>query len=46
MSAMKVEPCTPSIGAVITGVDLSDEISDIEADFLYEALLNHLVLFY
>ncbi len=46
MSAMKVVPCTSSIGAAITGVDLSDEISDAEADFLYEALLNHFVLFF
>ena len=46
MSAMKVVPCTSSIGAAITDVDLSDEISDAEADFLYEALLNHFVLFF
>ena len=43
---MKVVPCTPNIGATVNGVDLSNEISDSEADFLYDALLKHLVLFF
>ena len=43
---MKVVPCTPNIGATVSGVDLSNEISDSEADFLYDALLKHLVLFF
>ena len=46
MSAMKVVSCTPNIGATVTGVDLSDEISDSETDFLYDALLKHFVLFF
>ena len=46
MSAMKVVSCTPNIGATVTGVDLSDEISDSEADFLYDTLLKHFVLFF
>ncbi len=42
----EVSPCTPSIGAIITGVDLSKDLSESDADFLYDALLKHLVLFF
>ncbi len=46
MSLIEVSPCTPNLGATITGADLSKDLSDSDADFLYDALLKHLVLFF
>ena len=42
---MQAQKITPAIGAEITGVDLSDELTDAVADGLYQALLEHQVIF-
>lgn len=43
---MKIERVTSSIGADITGVDLSSEIDPVILDKIYAAILKHLVLFF
>lgn len=43
---MKVEPLTPAIGAVVSGVDLARRLDDHEIDQIRAALENHLVLFF
>ncbi len=42
---MKTQKITPAIGAVIEGVDLSKPLSGAMADGLYDALLEHQVIF-
>lgn len=42
---LAVEPITPSIGAEISGVDFSKTIPDSIYDEIYQALLQHLVIF-
>ena len=44
--AMQVRPLTPTIGAVIEGVDLSQGVSADLAQALREALLAHQVIFF
>lgn len=43
---MKVEPVTPTIGAEITGVDLSHANDPTIGDQIYAAVIKHLVLFF
>ena len=45
-TTIKVKPVTPSIGAEIDGVDLTQPLSDQTVQELHQALLNHLVLFF
>jgi taurine dioxygenase len=41
-----VEPLTPSIGAEIGGIDLSQPMSDLQFTEVHQALMNHLVVFF
>jgi len=41
-----VKPYAPNIGGVITGVDLSKDISDYERNFIKEAFYKYQVLFF
>ena len=43
---INVKPYAPNIGGVITGVDLSKDISDYEQDFIKEAFHKYQVLFF
>lgn len=43
---MRVEPVTPAIGAMVEDVDLSLELHPETADRIYDALMEHLVLFF
>ena len=43
---INVKPYAPNIGGVITGVDLSKDISDYEQDFIKEAFYKYQVLFF
>ena len=43
---MEIEPLTPTIGALIHGVDLTQPLSDQQFDDLHAAWMNHLVLFF
>ncbi len=40
-----IEPLTPSIGAVISAVDLTGPDADLTHDEIYQALMQHLVIF-
>ena len=42
---LRIDPITPSIGAVISGLDFSQPISATSHDEIYQALLQHLVVF-
>ncbi len=44
--ALRIEPVTPLIGAVVSGVDLSRPLSDNELGAVRQALLDHLVIFF
>ena len=46
MSAITVTPLTPRIGAEVSGVDLSQSLSDGDVAALKTALADHLVLFF
>ena len=41
-----VEPLTPAIGGLITGIDISAELSDAITSEIRNALLDHLVIFF
>jgi taurine dioxygenase len=43
---MDIAPVTPTIGAEVSGLDLSREIEPAIADRIYDAVINHLVLFF
>ena len=43
---MEIEPLTPTIGAMVTGVDLSAELDAATVAAIRRALLDHLVLFF
>ena len=45
-NTINVEPMTPAIGGVITGVDISTDLSDEVAGEIRHALLEHLVIFF
>jgi taurine dioxygenase len=42
---LSIDPVTPAIGAVISGVDFSSPVSPPACDEIYQALLRHLVVF-
>jgi taurine dioxygenase len=43
---MIIDPTTPTIGAEISGIDLSQPLDPATQDQIYEALMTHLVLFF
>jgi taurine dioxygenase len=43
---MKIDPVTPTIGAEISGIDLSQPLDSATQDQIYDALMEHLVLFF
>ena len=45
-NAIRVEPLTPSIGAVVHGVDLTRSIDDPTIEAIHKAWMQHLVLFF
>ena len=46
MSTIEITPLTSVIGAEVTGVDLREELSDVDVKVVRQALLDHLVLFF
>ena len=44
--SIEVKPLTPTIGAVIGGVDLTRPLSNVEVEELHIALADHLVIFF
>ncbi len=45
-SAVSVEPLTPTIGATVHGVDLTQPIDEETFRFIHDAWMEHLVLFF
>ncbi len=45
-TALKVQPVSGALGAEVTGVDVSEELSQTQRDALHEAFLEHNVLFF
>jgi taurine dioxygenase len=45
-NVLRIEPVTGAIGAEISGIDLSDDLSDAMIGDLRRALLDHLVIFF
>jgi taurine dioxygenase len=45
MSNIEITPVTAAIGGEVHGVDLRDELSDVDVKILRQGLLDHLVLF-
>ncbi len=43
---IQADPLTPTIGALISGVDLSQPLSNTQVDDLHQAIANHLVIFF
>ena len=43
---MIIDPVTPTIGAEISGIDLSQPLNSAMQDQIYDALMKHLVLFF
>ena len=43
---MKIDPVTPTIGAEISGIDLSQAPDPDTQDQIYNAVMKHLVLFF
>ena len=41
----KIQKITPAIGAEISGIDLMETVSDDLLDAVYEALIEHQVIF-
>jgi alpha-ketoglutarate-dependent taurine dioxygenase len=46
MSTIEITPITAAIGAEVSGVDLREELTDVDVKVLRQALLDHLVLFF
>ena len=44
--SVQVTPIARSLGATVTGVDLRDRLSDDDFAVIYDALMQHLVLFF
>ena len=44
--SLTITPLSPALGAQISGVDLSREITDVQRDAIEQALLEHQVLFF
>ncbi|MXY87133.1 MAG: hypothetical protein F4Y95_11770, partial [Chloroflexi bacterium] len=45
-SAISIEPLTPTIGATVHGVDLTQPIDEETFQFIHDAWMDHLVLFF
>jgi taurine dioxygenase len=43
---LTIDPVTPSVGAEASGVDLGKPLDEATLDAIYQALLDHLVLFF
>ena len=46
MSSIEITPVTAAIGAEVRGVDLREELSDVDVKIIRQALLDHLVVFF
>ncbi len=46
MSNIEIRPLTAAIGGQVHGVDLREELSDVDVKILRQGLLDHLVLFF
>jgi taurine dioxygenase len=46
MSSIEITPVTAAIGGEVRGVDLREELSDVDVKILRQGLLDHLVLFF
>lgn len=46
MQNISIEPLSPVIGAVISGVDLAQSLDNKTFDAVYQALMDHLVIFF
>jgi taurine dioxygenase len=46
MSNIEITPVTAAIGGEVRGVDLREELSDVDVKILRQGLLDHLVLFF
>jgi taurine dioxygenase len=46
MSSIEITPVTAVIGAEVHGVDLREELSDVDVKIIRHALLDHLVVFF
>jgi alpha-ketoglutarate-dependent taurine dioxygenase len=46
MSSIEITPVTAAIGGEVRGVDLREELSDVDVKVLRQGLLDHLVLFF
>jgi taurine dioxygenase len=46
MSTIEITPVTAAIGGEVRGVDLREELSDVDVKVLRQGLLDHLVLFF
>ena len=46
MSIISVDKITPSIGAEISGINLSDNLSNDNLNYIYELLIEHKVIFF
>jgi taurine dioxygenase len=46
MSNIEIRPLTAAIGGEVRGVDLREELSDVDVKILRQGLLDHLVLFF
>jgi len=46
MSSIEITPVTTVIGAEVHGVDLRDDLSDVDVKIIRQALLDHLVVFF
>ena len=44
--SIEIDPLTPTIGAEIKGVDLSQPLAEETCNAIYQALLDHLVIFF
>lgn len=43
---LQISPVTPAIGAEVTGVDLNQPLDQATLDAIYDALMQHLVIFF
>ena len=46
MSSIEITPVTAVIGAEVHGIDLREELSDVDVKIIRQALLDHLVVFF
>lgn len=43
---LRITPLTAAIGAEVSGIDLNESVSNTMADKIYQALIDHLVIFF